>query len=121
MFVGLVLAALLGGPPAEGVHANERVQYKTTLFQVARDADAKFAGSRCDDAHIERINTAPWKIESQPSLVVWRERLRITGCGRSTIEIVNVGRFGGASPWRMVGNVPGDTIADMTLQLSTYP
>jgi hypothetical protein len=91
------------------------------LAQQVRAADATFGGSPCDTAKVEVISVTPWKVMDQPEVVVWRERVRVAGCGRTSIENVNVGRLGGSPPWRMATGLPGDSLADMNLQQGTYP
>jgi len=117
----LLAAAVVAVPPPDGVHPDERPTYDEMLANAVRAADKSFAGSACDDAKVEVVSIAPWKITDHPDLVVWRERVRVTGCGRSSIENVNVGRMGGNPPWRMTTGLPGESLADMTLQQTTFP
>jgi hypothetical protein len=87
----------------------------------ARAADLANTGQVCGDAKVEPVAVIPWKIENQPELIVWHEQVRVTGCGRSSVENLNVGRLGGDPPWRMTFGLPGETLADMTLQGSALP
>jgi hypothetical protein len=115
----LLAAAVVAVPPQNGVHPDERAAYDALLDGAARAADKTFSGAACDDAKVEVVEIIPWKITDHPDLVVWKERVRVTGCGHSSIENINVGRVGGAPPWRMSTGLPGESLADMTLQQST--
>jgi hypothetical protein len=121
MLVGLFLAAAIGSPPIAAVHTDELAAYESMLLKAARDADANFAGSPCPDATVEHVARQPVKIADHPDFAALNERLKVTGCGRSTTQNVHVGRFGGSPPWRMVVGLPGDSMADMPLQQSTLP
>jgi hypothetical protein len=121
MSVGLILAAAISASlPTGAVLPTEQATYDAQLATAARAADTTFAGSVCDGARVEVVSIAPWEVLDHPGLIVWRERVRVTGCGRSSIENVNVGRFGGDPPWRMTTGLPGESLADMTLQQSTF-
>src|SRR5580698_123401 len=121
--ISLVVAAtvLAVMPPAGGVEVSEQAAYDQMLAAQARGADKMYAGSACGTSKVEVVSITPWKITDHPDLVVWRERVRVTGCGRSSIENVNVGRLGGSPPWKMVSGVPGESLAEMNLQSSAYP
>jgi len=121
MIAGWILAAALAGPPEALVHIDEAAAYETLLTKMARDADAEFAGSACPGASVEHYERQPIKIGDRPDLAAMHERLKLTGCGRDTIQNINVVRFGGAPPWRMVFGVPGESNADMMLQMSAMP
>jgi hypothetical protein len=122
MTIGLVLAAaLVASLPQGGVLPGEQVDYDAMLAGQARGAFRTFVGSSCDDAKVDVVSIKPWKILDHPSLIVWREKVRVTGCGHSSIENVNVGRVGGTPPWKMTSGLPGESLADMNLQSSTFP
>jgi hypothetical protein len=91
------------------------------LATEARAANKKFTGSACDNAKVEVVSITPWQITNHPEWIVWREKVRVAGCGHTSNENVNVGRLGGTPPWRMTTGLPGVSLADMTLQESTYP
>lgn len=119
-----VLAALVLATatlPAGGVLPDEQAAYDAMLAQQVRAADAMFGGSPCEDAKVEVVAVMPGKIADHPDLIVWREKVRVEGCGRTSVENVNVGRLGGSPPWRMTTGLPGDSFAEMTLQESTLP
>lgn len=120
---GVIAAAVLAAasPPPGGVLPAEQSTYDVMLTEQAQTADAMFNGSRCHDAKVNVVALTPWKITDHPDLIVWREKVRVTGCGRTSVENVNVGRFGGSPPWRITSGLPGDSLADMNLQQSTYP
>jgi hypothetical protein len=121
MSVGLFLAAALAvSPPRGGVLPDEAAAYDAMLAGRPRTANDLFLGS-CPDAKVEAVSIRPWKIVDQPDLIVWREKVRVTGCGHTAIENVNIGRVGGSPPWRMTTGLPGESLADMDLQGSTFP
>ena len=121
MIAGYVFAAALSALPEALVHADEVATYEALLVKTAHDADAAFAGSPCPDAAIEHELRQPVKIGDRPDLAAMRERMKVTGCGRTTNHNVNVVRFGGSPPWRMAVGLPGESLADMALQQSTWP
>jgi len=120
--ISLIAAVVVAATalPTGGVLAGEQAAYDSMIAQQARAADAAFAGAPCDGAKIEIVAVTPWKIMDRPDLIVWREKVRVTGCGRTSIENVNVGRLGGSPPWRMTTGLPGDSLAEMNLQESAY-
>jgi hypothetical protein len=121
MSIGLLLAAaVVAAIPSGGVQPEEKAAYDAMLASQALAADKTFSGA-CDGAKVEVVSIMPWKIADHPELIVWREQVRVTGCGHSSVENVNVGRVGGTPPWRMTTGLPGETLADMTLQGTTFP
>lgn len=122
MSVGLLLAtAVVAALPSGGVEPQEKAAYDALLAAQALAADKTFFGAACDGAKVEVVSIMPWKIADHPELVVWREKVRVTGCGHSSVENVNVGRVGGTPPWQMTTGLPGETLADITLQETTFP
>ncbi|CAN5538623.1 hypothetical protein BH10PSE3_BH10PSE3_40240 [soil metagenome] len=117
----LLVAALTALPPHGGVLPGEAAAYDAMLASQARTANNVFAGSVCADAKAEPVSIRQWKIVDHPELIVWREKVRVTGCGHTAIENVNIGRVDGSPPWRMTTGLPGDSLADMTLQASAFP
>jgi hypothetical protein len=107
--------------PPGGVLPGEQAAYESMLAERVRAADATFGASPCPDSKIAVVTVIPWKITDHPDLVVWREKVRVTGCGRTSIENVNAGRIGGSPPWKITAGLPGDSLADMDLQSSTLP
>lgn len=121
MFSVLILAAALTTPTPEAVLPGEQAAYQTMLTKQARDADASFAGSACETATIMVVASEAVIIGSQPDFAARRERVKVSGCGRSSVQNINVGRFGGEPPWRMFVGLPGESLADMQLQQSIWP
>lgn len=122
MQISLVAAAIVAAsPPSGGVLPNEQAAYDKLLVAQAVAADRSFSTSPCDDIKTEVVAITPWKITEQPELIVWREKVRVSGCGRGAVENINVGRVGGDPPWRMTSGLPGESLADMTLQQSAIP
>jgi hypothetical protein len=89
------------------------------LAAQVRAADQSFSGSACAGAKIDVISIAPVKVVDQPQVIAWREKVRLAGCDRSAVENLNIGRLGGAPPWRMTSSLPGDSLASATLQQTT--
>jgi hypothetical protein len=114
-------AALSAAIPQGGVLPEEKAAYDILLATQVRAANDQFSGSPCADAKVEVVSVEPWRIVNNPTVIVWRERVRVTGCGHSAIENVNAGRVGGSPPWRMTTGLPGTSLADMTLQGATLP
>ncbi|MFT4252828.1 MAG: hypothetical protein QM608_10110 [Caulobacter sp.] len=118
MFVAAALA--VAGPPPGGVLPAEQAAYDAMIAEQAKIADARFNGSRCDDAQVEVVAVRPWKITDHPDMIVWRVKARITGCGRTAVENLSIGRFEGAPPWRMAGGLPGNSLVEMDMQEDLY-
>ncbi|WP_146217997.1 hypothetical protein [Caulobacter sp. D5] len=118
MFAAAALA--VAGPPSGGVLPAEQAAYDAMIIEQAKIADARFNGSRCDAAQVEVVSIRPWKITSRPDMIVWREKVRVAGCGRTSVENLNIGRFEGTPPWRMTSGLPGDSLAEVDLQEWTY-
>ena len=122
MPAGLVLAAaIVVSLPSGGVRPEEKAAYDALLASQARAANRSFTGADCADAKVEPISVRPWRIADSPGLIVWREKVRVSGCGHTAIENVNVGRTDATPPWRMSTGLPGATLADMTLQGTAWP
>lgn len=119
MPIELVLAADVAvSTPQGGVLAGEQASFDTALAAKARLADQTYRGW-CADTHVQVVLVTPWKYADRPDMVAWLEKVRVTGCGHSSIENINVGRMGGAIPWLMTFGLPGESSADMPLQRST--
>ena len=97
--IGLLLAtAVVLTPPPGGVLPGESGAYDAMVAAKARAADQSFSGAACDNTTVEVVSITPRTIADQPQLIEWRERVRVTGCGRSAIENLNVGRLAGEPP-----------------------
>lgn len=112
-------AALSVLPPPGGVLPEEVAAYDAMLASQVRAANNQFSGSACPDAHVEVVSIKPWRVSEYPDNVFWREKVRVTGCGHTAIDNINIGRMGGSPPWRMKVGLPGDSQADMNLQETT--
>lgn len=117
----LILAAAIVTTPPQAVLAGERPAYDAMLKTQALASDSQFAGSACPSATTSVVSSEAVAISDRPDFAARRERVKVTGCGRSSIQNINVGRFGGDPPWRMSVGLPGDSLADMQLQQSTAP
>ncbi|MBV9994871.1 MAG: hypothetical protein JO127_06630 [Caulobacteraceae bacterium] len=123
MLIGLILAAAaVAAPPTDAVRPEERPAYEAMLAVKAREAERTYSGSACESAKVRRLGAQlVVSVADHPELMLWRERVKVSGCGRSSIQNINVGRTGGSPPWRMAAGLPGDSLADMTLQQNAYP
>ncbi|THD80969.1 MAG: hypothetical protein E7812_06070 [Phenylobacterium sp.] len=118
MLAALALAGTLTGAT---VHPNEVGAYEAQLTKQASETAENFAGAPCADVTIKRLSSQAVKINDHPEVPALREKLAVAGCGHSLTVNVNVGRMAGAPPWLMVAGLPGETLADMTLQQSAWP
>ena len=114
----IALAAEMTMVDLQLVAPTERVAFAALLRSHALDADARYSGSRCDDAKAELIHEERVKIGDQPHLAAERDKVRLVGCGRTHVENIAVARLGGDPPWKMVAGLPGDSLAEMPLQQS---
>jgi hypothetical protein len=108
--------AIAASPPRGGVLAGETAQYEALVAAQVRAADKAFTESDCPGSKLEVVSSIPAKAADHPEVIIWREKVRVTGCGHSSIENINIGRVGGDPPWRMKTGLPGETYADMNLQ-----
>jgi hypothetical protein len=121
MIALLFLTAALAARPQAVVHPDERAAYETMLVKQAIDADALFSGTRCDAAVVSDVSIQTVAIKDHPDFAAVHERVRVTGCGRDTVQNLSVGRVGGKLTWRMTANLPGESLADPVLQRAALP
>lgn len=122
MPIGLLIAAAVAASPLQGgVLPGETNRYDAMVAAEARAADRRFSGEACPDATVEMVSTAEAKLIDNPRLVAWRQRVRVTGCGHSSVENISVARSGDEPPWRMAAGLPGETYTDTILQGTVYP
>lgn len=114
--LAVLLATVLAAPPTVVVRPQERTAYKALLDQKALSADTAFAGSPCPNATVQDLATQQVAIAGHPDAPALREKLQVSGCGRTTTQNVYVARAGGSPPWRMANAMPGDSLADVNLQ-----
>ena len=108
-------------PPAGGVQPREQAAYDAQIAKEARAAADLFSGSPCKDATVTVLRITPVKIAEKPDLIAWREKVKVEGCGAASVQNLNVGRVGGASPWKISHGLPGDSLAEINLQETTLP
>lgn len=113
MFAALLAAAALVVLPGE------EASYEALLAQQAREAAATYGGP-CPEATAKRLSTEVVRIVDRPDFAAQRERVRVEGCGRSSVQNLNVGRMGGSPPWLMVAGLPGESLAEMSLQKDAW-
>ena len=111
----------LSPPPIAVVHADEQAVYAAFLTQRALEADARFGGGACSDAVVADVSTTVIAIADRPEIAAMSEKVRVTGCGRSTTQNINVGRMGGSPPWLVSAGLPGESLANLPLQQSVLP
>ena len=100
------LALQLAPRPADLVHASEEAAYAEFLRRQAIGAANRWTGERCESATIADVSTISM---STPELPVARERLRLEGCGKISIQNLDVARFEGDPRWKIRDGVPGET------------
>src|SRR5579872_3691965 len=98
--IGILAAAVVAATtlPPGAVLPGEQGAYDAMIAEQARAADATFGGSPCGDAGVEVVAVVPWTVVDHPDTVFWREKVRVTGCGRKSVENLNVRRMGGSPP-----------------------
>jgi len=117
-----LIAVAIAAPPAKVVHPAERAAFEALLRTTALDADAKYGGVPiCAEAKVEPVSVQLVNVDGHPDIAAVRARVRVTGCGRSTLQNVDAIRLAGSPPWRMAAAVPGDSLADPGLQQNLWP
>lgn len=116
MILGFWMSALFAGAAAALALPGEEAAYEATLNSAALSAAERYSGSHCADAQVVDRKTEHVTIGDQPDLAAAREKITVSGCGKSSVQNIAVVRTGGTQPWRMVAGVPGGTIASMATQ-----
>jgi hypothetical protein len=120
--LGALIAVAIAAPPAKVVHPDERPAFEALIRTTALDAEAQYGGVPiCAEAKVEPVSVELVKVDGHPDIAAVRARVRVTGCGRSSIQNVNAVRLSGSPPWRMAAAVPGDSLADPGLQQNLWP
>ena len=122
MIVGALIAVAIAAPPAKVVHPEERAAFEALLRTTALAAEAKYGGVPiCAEAKVEPVSVQLVKVDGHPDIGAMRARVRVTGCGRSSVQNVDAVRLVGSPPWRVAAAVPGDSLADPGLQQNLWP
>jgi hypothetical protein len=121
MIVAALLAAGFIARPPGLVAPGEGQAFQEMLKYSAASAAARFSGAGCPRAAVVEVRSEPVRIQSSPSAPAAREKVEISGCGRTIVENLNVVRTGGAPPWRMLARLPGESLAEYDLQQNTWP
>jgi hypothetical protein len=122
MVVAAFVAVALTLPSERVVRPAERAAFEAMVRITALGADAKYSGAPiCAAAGVEALSSEAVKVPGHPEVGALHERVRVSGCGRSSIQNVNVIRFAGRQPWRMAAALPGESLADMGLQQTLWP
>ena len=121
MPIGLLAAAVVAAStPQGGVLPGEQAEYDIALAAKARLADQTFRGW-CAATTVQVVSVTSWKFTDVPAeTVAWIEKMQVAGCGHSSVENINVARTGGASPWRMSFRLPGQSLADLSVQRTAF-
>lgn len=120
MSIGLLAAAVVTvATPQGGVLPGEQVAYDKELAAKARLADQTFMGW-CANTAVQALSATPWSFPDLPGKVTWREKVRVSGCGHSSLENLNVARTGGAAPWWMTFDLPGQSLAGLGVQRDAF-
>ena len=115
----MVLALLLSGSPvaASGlVRAGEAARYEAAVTAEARGAFGRYGGAPCPDARVALASPRPVRIAGRADIRAAVQPTRVTGCGRVSLQSVNVLREAGDPPWRLASTLPGVSLADPALQ-----
>ncbi|HXQ11649.1 MAG TPA: hypothetical protein VN805_11705 [Caulobacteraceae bacterium] len=122
MILGAMIAVAIAAPPAKVVHPEERPAFEALIRMTALGSEAQYGGvAICAEAKVEPVSLELVDIAGRPDIAAVRARVRVTGCGRSSVQNVNAVRVAGAPPWRMAAAVPGDSLADPGLQQNLWP
>jgi len=120
--LGALIAIVLAGLPTTLVHPGERAALEAMLRLTALAADAKYGGApTCVEATAAPVSVDLISIEGHPDLAVAHARVKVNGCGRSSVQNVSVVRVGGEPPWLVAAAVPGESLADPALQNDLWP
>ncbi|CAN5387434.1 hypothetical protein BH09PSE2_BH09PSE2_21550 [soil metagenome] len=101
------------------VRADELTRFHAMVTTEARSAFARYAAAPCADATVTLGSPRPVTLQGRPDLKAMVQPTRVTGCGRASLQSVNVVRSGGDPPWRMASPLPGSSLADPALQQRT--
>ena len=115
----VILALLLGGSPvaASGlVQSGEAARYEAAVTAEARAAFGRYGGAPCPEARVALAPAKPVRIAGRADIRAAVQPTRVTGCGRVSLQPVNVLRGGGDPPWRLASTLPGVSLADPVVQ-----
>jgi hypothetical protein len=118
MLMGLLLAGAVAAPEPVLVQPNERADYQAMLDNTARTANRSLWAD-CKDTTLEHLSTTPIRGD-RPDIAAARERVKVTGCGHSAVENINVVRFGPTS-WAVTFGLPGESHANYQVQITALP
>jgi hypothetical protein len=121
MIAAAILAAGFIARPPGLVAPGEAQAFQEMLKYQAVSASARFSGAACPGAVAVEVRSEPVRIQGAPAAPAAREKVEVSGCGRTTVENLNVVRAGGAPPWRMLARLPGESLAEYDLQQNTWP
>jgi hypothetical protein len=122
MMLGALIAVAVAAPPAKVVHPEERSAFEALIRTTALDAETQYGGAPiCPQAKVEPVSLELINVAARPEIAAIRARVRVTGCGRTSLQNVNAVRVAGSPPWRMAAAVPGDSLADPGLQQNLWP
>ncbi len=117
-----LIAVAVAAPPAKVVHPQERPAFEALIRTTALDAETQYGGAPiCPQAKVEPVSLQLVNVAGRPEIAAVRARVRVTGCGRTSLQNVNAIRLAGTPPWRMAAAVPGDSLADPGLQQNLWP
>ena len=121
MIVGALIAVALSAPPAAVVPPGARAAFAAVVRTTALEANAKYGGPFCPAAEVAPLSVEMVKVTGHPGIRAAHVRVRVSGCGRSSIQNVVAVRLVGNPPWAMVSGAPGDSLADLSLQQNLWP
>ncbi len=112
----MLVAVLLVGGLFGAVRADELTRFQALVSAEARAAFARNAASPCPDATVSLGRARPVILAGRPDLKALVQPTQVKGCGRASLQSINVVRAGGDPPWRMASPLPGTSLADPALQ-----
>lgn len=117
--LGLLAAVVLqlSARPDPFVLPGEQAAYEQFLRGQALGSQKRWTGERCETATMSEMSSKPLESDGIP---VWRERIRLAGCGKATIINLDVARLGGTPAWRIRDSVPGETRLYKEIQEALY-
>jgi hypothetical protein len=120
--IWLALAtAILAAPGNTVVHTDERAAYEIVVRANVSEAYARFEGISCPSLSFRRVYAVEVKTGANPAARAMREQLKTEGCGQSLTINLNVLRTDGSPPWFIAARLPGESLAELSLQQKVCP
>ena len=119
----LMAAAVLAGAPERPdwlVRTGEAETYSNALRLFGGRALENFSGISCQDVRIAELDTRAMTLDDVPGTAGatpgFKERVRVDGCGQSSIQNLIVARPDPNASWQFSFAVPGESILQLVQQ-----